>query len=236
MPITVSSKEPKPVRLLMQHAHPEVEQALWPEDFGFDFAWVLPFEGIQIAGVQRKEFPGDFLASLFGDERLNKEILQMQAQEVHPTWKYIVLEGRPSWSSEGKLQVAYGGGIDQNTLQKMMFSITLIRGIQFVWTANASETVTFVRRFYEWSTKKKHTGFGAQADTIPGSRGKKDWREWILLRFQDMGIARARAILNFDPEPLQWRDGGMWLTQVPGIGPVLANQYRRALKPDQQED
>lgn len=226
----VSSKEPPVVKKMCQGNFDEIEEDQWPEEYGFDFAWVTPFG---VAGVQRKKFPSDFLASC-SDERLYKEILQMG----DTFFKMIILEGEPNWGSNGSLQGQYAGGISINHLNAMIFSITFFHRIHFVWTKSLSETIGMVARFYKWSTKEYHTRFGEGIEYPKkrdenGNRIKVDWREWILQHFHDINQVRARAILKYEPEPLRWWNDGKNLTDVPGIGPKIAKKLIDALKPDQ---
>lgn len=226
-PLWISSKEPAVMKQLMPEAIPEN----WPEDFGLDYAWFTPFG---VSGVQRKEFPGDFLSSL-SDERLHKEVLQMEAT----TFKFILLEGKASWGTNGELQGQYAGGITRNHLRAVMWSIDFFHKIRFVWTASKSETIDFIRTFYNWTRKYHHTGFGYDKETpkIKTIQGdvKTDWREWILQHIPGFNQVLARSIINYYPEPLHWWDDGRSLQNVPGIGQKRADTLIRALKPSPEE-
>lgn len=225
MTLFISSKEPSHVKKLIPEAIPD----MWPEDYGLDFAWVTPFG---IGGIQRKEFPGDFLSSL-SDERLQTLVLKMG----DVTWRMIVLEGKPHWGTDGCLlgQFQGRGSIHIDRFQAMMWSIDYFHKIRCHWTSSLSETIAFVRRFYKWTMKEKHTQFCAEVEYPPnrdekGNRVKIDWREWCIQHLPDIGQATARKIIQYEPEPLRWWNDGMDLEKVPGIGKKTADSLRRSLK------
>jgi ERCC4-type nuclease len=213
--ITISPAEPEIIKKLLG----EYDQQDWPEDLGLDFAWITP-DG-RIAGVQRKKFPEDFLASK-ADGRLTKEIHQMGDVD----WKFLVLEGYPSWNTNGMLAGKYNGNLSVKMLTSMLFSIDFFHDIRHHWTGSMSETVAFVKLFHAWSMKENHSEFTTTSEKKPKNI---DWREWILCRFPDIAKERARAIINYAPEPLLWWNGGADLEKVPGIGKETAKKLRRAI-------
>lgn len=234
----VSSHEPPVVRKLIPIKEGEVDHDPWPEDYGLDFAWITPFGH---AGIQRKQFPADFLASS-SDERLAREVLQMG----DVTFKMIILEGKASWGTDGMLQCGqYAGGIHRHRFEAMMWSIQSFRRIPFMWTGSISETIATVKSFYKWSMKEEHTQFCSQVEypktvvqngvtlqVMPdGSKVKMDWREWVLMHLPGINQKLARNILKHEPEPLRWWADGEKLEDVPLIGPGRASKMRAALKP-----
>ena len=206
--------------------------------WGADFMWFTPF-GVALA--QRKRFPSDFVASSRvgeGRDRLDKEIMQFEGG----FWKYLILEmdpelnGKIPWNSNDELVGKYQGkgGVSRYELESLIESLSHFHKIQTRWTTGIPDTARMVIMLNKWTCKESHSGvipMRQPPTRAEVERMKADWRRWILGGFHGMGSGLAMAILKHDPEPLEWKDGGYWLEQVPGIGKLKAEQFRRALKP-----
>ena len=195
--------------------------------YGVDFFWGTD-DGM-LVGVQRKQFPQDFLASIYQSDRLNQEILQMAELDA----RLLILEGTPCWNSNGLLMDCRGE-FSIWRLRKMIWSMALVHGILTEWSRNPKETAEIVMAYHQWTTKEKHEGFGKRNSAATGVNGIRgttegmDWLAWVLMGFRGISKARAKAILNTCPKPLKWSDD-FRLEDVPGIDKVLAGRLRETL-------
>ena len=193
-----------------------------PEKYGADILW---FAHRLKFGVQRKQFPGDFLASLY-DDRLYKEMAQMKALDRG----ILVLEGYGDWTDDGHL-------IDRRRFTKrQMFnlinSVAFEHGVPVTRVRNVNETVQAVTSFYAWSEKVDHRSLETRPN--PGSMwGKATSREWqlhVLQSFEGVGPKQAAAILDhFGKVPIRWEVTAKELMEVKGIGKMTAEKLMRAL-------
>lgn len=232
--ILCSQAEPKSIiELLGATIDPDCEN-IW----GADFMWHTDYG---IALVQRKRFPSDFLASYRGDDRLNKEIKQMQDKYEYSQWRYLILEmdpalnGRVPWTNDGYLvgQFQGRGGISRAEVTGLCESLDHFSQIKTRWTTGIPDTADTINFLYKWTTKESHQGFLPKRQTpdkLTVEQRTGDWRAFALTSFAGIGIKRAHAILKHDPSALKWNDG-LKLEDVPGIGKIKAAELRESLRP-----
>jgi ERCC4-type nuclease len=235
--ILCSPAEPEAIRLLTGATMDWDTEHVW----GLDFMWATPYG---MAGVQRKRFPSDFIASHRHDDRLAKEIKQMADRGEHLTWKYLILEmdpnlkGRIPWNPEGHLIGIYQGkgSINRKEVDNLIESLDHFHKIRTRWSTGHSDTADIVKRLAQWTGKEAHSGYIPTRQCPPKSESDKwhdDWREFIMTGFQGINYTLARAILKHDPRALMWKPG-LRLEDVPKIGPLRANKLRMALEPKEE--
>lgn len=194
-----------------------------PERFGVDVLWAA--KGIGTIGVQRKEFPGDFLASVT-DGRLAKEVAQMQALDM----RVLVLEGRGNWTVDGELITSWGQPWNRDQHRAYLWSIRS-RGIWVEWSDDLEDTIHVVRRLEAWSKKVKHQSLNNR----PGPKGlwgrptTREYQVHFLSGLPDVGAELAARILDTLGMPVQWNVGEEDLLRVHGIGKVKARKLYAAL-------
>lgn len=197
------------------------------EDKGFDFSWPTPFGW---AGVQRKRFPDDFMASLYGEgDRLYKEMCQMQDSK----FRLLIVEGEGIWGFDGKLLNHQGTG--QFSLWQMFrltCSIALVYGCLVIWSKDMQQTADYVKEYMAWTSKPTHEGLGGRRGPIEkiveGRKVPINWLEFILLGFPMISKKKVAALLAHCPAPLQWNPD-LILEDVPGIGADIASELRRII-------
>jgi ERCC4-type nuclease len=194
-----------------------------PERYGADIFWV---KGKKRFGIQRKQFPGDFLASLH-DGRLHKEMAQMRSLEG----AWLVLEGYGTWTDTGHL-------IDQRKfttvqLYSLLSTIGFKYRVQVLRVFNIADTVSAVSAFYGWSEKDEHQSL-ARRPNPNGKWGTATSREWtlhLLQSFEGIGPKQAERIFeHFGGAPLSWDVTVEDLMEVEGIGEVRAEKMWMALR------
>lgn len=199
-----------------------------PERKGVDVFWVA--RGKQW-GVQRKEFPNDFVASLRG-ERLSKELAQMAKLDV----AILLLEGYGQWTNSGQnLEQA----ITKQQLWNWTISAALSRGIMVYQVESEADGTEFVKSVYAWSNKPVHRALMTRPKPQGswGERGNLDWELHLLQSFEGIGPGVAMEIIkHFEGLPMQWTVTVDELQEVKGIGKKRAEALIRSLEVVQSDE
>lgn len=200
------------------------ESSSLPERYGVDILW--PTQNFGLVGVQRKEL-NDLIASMT-DGRLSKEIAQMKQLNL----AMLLVEGRGSWTTEGKLMHAFR--TMEFTKQQLKAFLWSVRG-QGVWveqTSDTMDTIKVLRWFREWSEKDEHKSLKGR----PGPRGSwgsvtdRDYAIHVLTSLPGVGPKTAENILDhFGKVPLGWLVSEEELQEVDGVGEVRAERMVEAL-------
>ncbi len=192
-----------------------------PEKHGCDYLIIRK----RIFGVQRKQFPEDFIASLY-DGRLQREIIQMRSVS-HAS---LLLEGIPRWNCDGVLLHEHVT-LTYQQLMGILWSVQA-RGIATHWTRDAEETVKWLELWQKWISNDDHTSLLRK----PRDKGtmflsqKTDKQVFFLQGIDGIGVHTARRIIeHFGLVPLEWRFDGKDLTvddlcSIPEIGQVRAKK------------
>ena len=191
-----------------------------PENYGADFLWNSP---LGLVGVQRKEFPGDFLASV-QDGRLGGEAFGKMAQLQVAV---LLLEGRDRWTTEGYLMSS--GKYHQSwtrTQHRNFLASTQLRGVHVQWSDDKFDTVSFLRDLYAWSQKPRHAATTHRI-TPEGSWGhvsNRDFQVHVLSSLPGISIVLASAMIDTLGFPLGLRVTREQLMTVPGIAAGRADK------------
>lgn len=215
----VAPSEPKPLAALGT-VRPT------PERYGADFLFAA--RPVGLVGIQRKAFPGDFLASL-NDGRLEKELSQMRALDV----AVLLLEGRGRWTTDGDLIFEHSTRPwSRSSHRKYLLSVQA-QGVWVMQTDSLDDTAAALADIEAWARKPVHDA----TRTRPGPRrdgwGRVDDRDWnvhIAKDLPEVGPRLAeRVVDHFWPRPvIRLNVTEQELRQVHGIGAVKA---RRICKP-----
>jgi ERCC4-type nuclease len=212
--IFVSPSEPKPLRDIGVTTP-------YSETFGCDIFWTcreLKY------GIQRKEFPNDFLASVH-DGRLGVQIDKGAGLDMMT----LILEGRPSWTASGTLIRANGGKRHAwNKTQHRRFLATVqSRGVQIQWTDGLYDTIEAVKDIVAWSEKEEHLSLdrraGADKDKW-GRRTNSAWQRHFIQGLPGIGPKQAAAIIETLGFPFKLDVTVEMLQLVPGIGKKRAER------------
>lgn len=195
-----------------------------PETHGVDIMWL---SRVGLVGVQRKEFPGDFLGSV-QDGRLAQQISQMQGLDV----AVLLLEGAPVWTSEGKLMQEWGRSWSRDTHRRYLWGVRA-RGVWVEDSVDLADTISVVSKLEEWSNAE-HTSLDTRPGAGTGTWGFKatnrDWQKWFLQGVPGIGPELAEAILDkFGRVPMGLDVADEELLEVPGIGPKRVKRMRELL-------
>lgn len=209
--ILVSPAEPPTLRAIG-------ESNSLSETYGADIL-ITGYE--KLIGIQRKQFPGDFLSSL-SDGRLQTSLQKL----TQCTMGLLVLEGKPAWSYTGALMgYSYGQGrtYTRNHLRALLFSVQSELGIATQWTDSITDTIELVRDLENWAQKDEHDTLYTRPNLRkPDTVRKIDKRyraAWVLQGVEGLGYTRACAIYDhFGRLPLQWDVTEKELMKVPGVG------------------
>ena len=217
--------------MLISPTEPALIQAIGtsssvPERYGVDILWFG--RGLQF-GVQRKQFPEDFLASLHGD-RLSKEVAQISQMSGGAV---LILEGFGTWTTEGNLMGDYGR-LTKAQLFGLIWTAYLEHGIPVIRVKDIDETIEAVQALLRWSRRLKHGALkgrpGPKKDKW-GTRDSRVWLEFLVQGMEGVGPGRAANIVDhFDGVPFTWNcTGPDELRKIAGIGPKLAAKLWAAL-------
>lgn len=210
--IFISPTEPKPLRDIGTVTP-------YSEEFGCDVFWHT--HAGQRFGIQRKEFPGDFLASVH-DGRLAEQIAKGSELDV----MILMLEGRPVWTTDGKLIRENGGKRWPWTkAQHRNFLATVqYRGVQIQWTDGLYDTIDAVKSLAEWSEKDDHTSLDRKLSVATDKFGRKREsaaafiQRSVLQQVPGIGPRQARAIIERYGFPVTLTISERELNEVAGIG------------------
>jgi len=198
-----------------------------PEECGVDFMWKSK---MGLVGVQRKQFPGDFLASIH-DGRLNREFLQMSALDI----KVLAIEGRGNWTSDGELIEQWGGKDklrrrqwNRTTHRNYLASIQILKGIVVQQTENMQDTHSFLEDFQAWTNKEEHLALEVRPAAKPANYwdeiSNRDFQRYLLQSLPIIGPKLAEAILDHLGQIFHLDVTVEELLEVPGIGPERARR------------
>lgn|GEM_PF-1511464 len=212
----VAPSEPKPLQALGL----VTSQA---ERKGADFLWAaLP---VGLVGVQRKQFPGDFIASV-GDGRLEKELGQMRALDV----AVLLLEGRGTWTTDGELIHSYGQRWTRSGHRKFLCSVQA-QGVWVLTTENLDDTVRALHDLVDWSRKPAHNATRSRPAARRDGWGRITDRTYAIHLLQglpDVGPELATRLYDhFGRCPLRLTVTEQELRGVHGIGKKYAAQLAR---------
>jgi ERCC4-type nuclease len=205
-----------------------------PEEFGADI--LIPTTVMGMIGVQRKEFPSDFIASLY-DGRLSTSLVKLTQLPV----RILLLEGRPAWDANGALM---GRKMEfyHSTLRTLCWSAQVQLGISTYWTSGIPDTIDFLRDLKRWGDKEHNALFkrpgppkGEQADKPmrewTREIGPRDRAMWILQGIDGVGPEVAGAIFDhFGRLPLRWDVTPEELLEVPGVGKGRVEKLRKEIR------
>ena len=233
--LLVSPAEPPSLRVLGV-------SSLLTERRGVDFLFPVPCSPLdpldptntetRMAGIQRKEFPGDFLSSS-RDGRLSKELQQMSGL----AYAVLMLEGRANWTADGHLFNSFSSSLTRDQLDGFLFSLWWQYGIAYVWSDNLTDTAHKIQHLVNWLCKPSHHTLRARPKCQhPWASGQNaDWQNWLLQSFPGIGVKTGDAIIeHFGRVPLQWTCTEKELIQVPGVGKLTAQTLINFL-PAQEE-
>ena len=198
-----------------------------PERFGADI--LIPGSGFLI-GVQRKEFPGDFLSSL-SDNRLTTLAIKLQAVPM----RVLLLEGTQRWSDSGHLighKYGQGSRFTRQQLRGLTWSLHHEFGIVTYHTDDISDTVQFLQDLQRWALKTDHTSLLHRAGPVTDKMRltPRDWGVYLLQGFEGVGPKVAGAIYDhFGRVPFTLDVTDKQLLTVPGLGKVRVRKIRKAL-------
>jgi ERCC4-type nuclease len=200
---------------------------LMPEQYGVDIMWNSE---LGLIGIQRKVFPGDFLASVH-DGRLNKEYQQMKALDV----AILLLEGRDHWTTEGQLIRDRNGKRTSwsRTQHRNYLASVQLRGIQLATTESLPDTINYIGDMRVWTNKGEHHGL----DIRPAAKGdgwgkvtNADYQRHLIQGLPGIGPKQAEALLQHLGMIFSLRVTEEELMEVPGIGRRRATAIRKVFE------
>jgi ERCC4-type nuclease len=197
-----------------------------PEDYGADF--LIMGKKLRI-GVQRKQFPGDLLASLT-DGRLYDQLPRLSELDK----AMLVIEGHGRWTEDGEL--IGDSKYHRFTIQQLhglLFTVMFQFGVPSIWVGGMSDTANVLVNLEAWAKKDKHTSLKSRpgpGKSSWGSTSEKHLAQHILQGFPGVGGELAgRVIDKFEGVPLTWTVGLDELMGVEGIGKKKAEKMYHAL-------
>lgn len=215
----VSPTEPAELRALG-------DTRMTPERYGCDVLWAA--RGVGLMGVQRKEFPGDFLSSLT-DDRLAMQLTRMETLGVAA----LVLEGRGRWTTEGELLYRWSGIAWTRSQHRRYLASVMDRGVWVYETADLADTIELVGDLHAWSAKDRHDGTrkhkGSPRDGW-GRLNSDEFRLHLIQELPEVGPELARRINETIGMPFRLAVTENELTQVYGIGAKRARRIVQAFE------
>ncbi len=223
MTFLVAPSEPKLLRQVGK-------TAIVAEEYGADI--LIPGNGYFI-GVQRKQFPGDFLNSM-RDGRLSTSLIKLTKTEI----RILLLEGVPEWNSGGNLidpkSPGYVHEFSKDQLNGIIMSAHSELGVLTVWTESLSDTINYLEALEKWAAKDKHNSLftrpGPTKDEGKRRFSDKDRGVHILQGFDGIGPETAGSMYDhWGGTGLKWKVDAAEMMEVEGIGKVRAERLQEAL-------
>lgn len=197
-----------------------------PEQYGVDILWN---SRLGMIGIQRKQFPSDFLAST-QDGRLNREYLQMKQLDI----AMLLIEGIPRWTLEGELIGDTHRGKRSYSWSRVQhrdyIASVQMRGIQVHSSDSLTDTVDFVNGLRVWSDKRDHHSLdqrpdksgrlkeAAEQDDVWGSISSSSYIQYLYQSLPGVGPAKAGAIYRQLGMIFRLTVSQEELEMVPGMG------------------
>ena len=195
-----------------------------PERHGADFLLVA---GKTRIGVQRKQFPGDLLASL-DDSRLYGQLPLLRELDQ----ALVVIEGHGRWTEDGELLADKYHRFTKTQMHGLRYSIMFEFGIPTMWVRDMDETVEVLGTLEAWMAKGKHRSLKSRKGPSSGSWGIADRHraQHVLQGFPGVGPELAgRMVDHFEGVPLTWTHSVEELMAVEGVGKKKAEGMVKAL-------
>lgn len=217
--IFISPTEPK-------QFHQIGEVSSTPEVYGSDF--LIPGAGFFL-GVQRKQFPGDFLSSL-ADGRLHTSLVSLTRADE----RVLLIEGKPSWTTSGFLNSDYHN-FSRTQLRNLLMSVHHELGIHVMWTDSITDSIDALRDLSRWAQKPRHDSIFVRPNNAdPYKRrqfSKRDQAVFFLQGFDGIGPELAGRIYDeFKRIPLQLDVTDDELLEVKGFAKGRLAKLKETLK------
>lgn len=201
-----------------------------PERYGADILWAQP--GIGLVGVQRKEFPGDFLASV--GSRLPTQLAKMARLDL----AVLVLEGRGTWSTDGELAHGWGQSYTRSQHRRYLCSVRA-RGIWVEQTESLADTIEFLGDLAAWAAKPKHHSLAQRDGPKRNGWGRVSSKAWQIHLVQGIGDGigpeMAERIVDAVGLPFSLCVDEADLVAIHGVGKVTAKKIVKAFEEEKEK-
>jgi len=197
-----------------------------PEQYGADF--LILGKRFRI-GVQRKQFPGDFLASLT-DGRLYGQLPALDELDK----AVLVLEGRGSWTEDGELiSDSKYHRFTKQQLHGLLFTVMFEFGIPTMIVGDMDEMAEVLMQLESWASKTSHKSLKSRVGVDKNSWGtttEHHLATHIMQGFPGVGQELASRIVDrFEGVPLTWTVNMDEMMEVEGLGEKKAGGMYHAL-------
>jgi len=192
-----------------------------PESRGAD---ILVASRHTVIGVQRKQFPGDFMSSM-SDGRISDLALKLSTSVQVPI---LVLEGQPKWTRDGVLMDDRVRRFTRSNLNRFLTSLLVVYGVGHFWTTSVADTVEFVEDLEVWASRSEHGVSLLHRPGPPGKsrdiRGNISDRNRAIYMIQALGegigpVQAGEIYDHFEGVPLRWAATAKQMGEVKGVGP-----------------
>jgi ERCC4-type nuclease len=201
--------------------------AMLPEEYGADILWQSK---LGLVGIQRKEFPNDFLASVH-DGRLNTQLAQMKSLDI----AVLLLEGRANWTIDGQLIRNRNGkrhAWNRDSHRNYLASVQL-RGVQVQYSESLVDTISFIQTFSRWTNKNSHHGLDnrpAAGGPQWGTVSNEDYVRYLYSSLPGINAILADSISQTLGMIFRLDVTEEELMSVPGIGKGRAKNIMKVFK------
>jgi len=187
-----------------------------PEQKGAD---ILIYAKPGLIGVQVKEVPNDFLASI-SDGRLARETSMLSACE----FRLLLLRGRFKYWPDGRISLPgrrEPSRFTKKQIQGVLFDTKYIKGVDYDYVDDYEDVVYYVKHLEQWMDKGQHLALFNRPNGPKGLwavPSAEELQSWILQGFEGIGPAMADLIIkHFGRLPLSWSCSLQELMGVPKL-------------------
>lgn len=193
-----------------------------PERYGCDFLIIAKGKR---TGIQRKEFPGDFIASM-ADGRLYELVREMAKLDRG----ILIIEGYGKWMDSGHLDFQHAK-ITRTAFHGIIFTLAWKWGIEVWQNGGMDETKQMLTDLEHWAKKAEHKSLDTRPGPPKDAWGVEEPRQraiHVLQSFGGIGPEMAGRIYDhFGRLPLGWDITIAQLQEVDGIGPKRAESIAK---------
>lgn len=180
---------------------------------------ILTYTNQGLLGIQLKEIPNDFLASIT-DGRLTRETTLLPK---FCKFSLLLLRGRFKYWPDGRIALSRKepSRFTKTQIHGILFDARYVKGVDYDYVEDMDDVVFYLKTLTEWLNAGKHFGLFTRPG---GPRGTwivptaEESQSWILQGFQGIGPALADSIINrFGQIPLAWTCTLEELIKVPRL-------------------
>ena len=183
-----------------------------------------------LVAVERKKFPGDFLASV-ADGRLARECASMREAADYGV---VISEGKPRYKDSRLLSGRKILNWNKKAIRNLYRSIRYVESCDVEFSDNIQDTVQILLELQQYFDKEKHLSIRNRSgfdSAWPYPTYRERFVYWIQGCGAGIKASRAEEIANIFHSPMELFNASVSdIRQVPGIGSKMSESIYNFLR------